>query len=98
MWLTGRLVPDHETIADFRKDSGPGIKQVCVQFIELCRLMGLLLRMPHADVAEAVNYFFPCQNTIGYDAAGNAYSTLYWSPVGKLRCGTHQSAMHLSYF
>ena len=42
MRLTGRLIPDHKTIADFRKDSGPGIKQVCVQFIELCRLMGLL--------------------------------------------------------
>ncbi len=23
MWLTGRLVPDHKTIADFRKDNGP---------------------------------------------------------------------------
>src|SRR6516165_9612083 len=42
MWLTGRLIPDHKTIADFRKDSGQAIKQVCVQFIELCRLMGLL--------------------------------------------------------
>src|ERR671925_319987 len=42
MWLTGRLTPDHKTIADFRKDNGPAIKQVCVQFIELCRLMGLL--------------------------------------------------------
>ena len=42
MWLTGRLTPDHKTIADFRKDSGPAIKQVCVQFIELCRQMGLL--------------------------------------------------------
>ena len=42
MWLTGRLIPDHKTIADFRKDSGPAIKQVCVQFVELCRLMGLL--------------------------------------------------------
>src|ERR1700741_4241033 len=42
MWLTGRLIPDHKTIADFRKDSGPAIKQVCVQFIELCRQMGLL--------------------------------------------------------
>ena len=42
MWLIGRLIPDHKTIADFRKDSGPAIKQVCVQFIELCRLMGLL--------------------------------------------------------
>jgi transposase len=44
MWLTGRLTPDHKTIADFRKDSGGAIKQVCVQFIELCRLMGLLTR------------------------------------------------------
>jgi transposase len=42
MWLTGRLIPDHKTIADFRKDSGVAIKQVCVQFIELCRQMGLL--------------------------------------------------------
>ena len=42
MWLTGRLAPDHKTIADFRKDSGGAIKQVCVRFIELCRVMGLL--------------------------------------------------------
>src|SRR6201984_319181 len=42
MWLTCRLIPDDKTIADFRKDSGPAIKQVCVQFIELCRQMGLL--------------------------------------------------------
>ena len=35
MWLTGRLTPDHKTIADFRKDSGRAIKQVCVQFIEV---------------------------------------------------------------
>src|SRR6478752_8304955 len=42
MWLTCRLIPDLKTIADFRKDSGPAIKQVCVQFIELCRQMGLL--------------------------------------------------------
>jgi transposase len=28
MWLTCRLVPDHKTIADFRKDNGPAIKQV----------------------------------------------------------------------
>jgi transposase len=42
MWLTCRLVPDHKTIADFRKDNGSAIKQVCVQFIELCRQMDLL--------------------------------------------------------
>ena len=28
MWLTGRLVPDHKTIADFRKDNGPAIRKV----------------------------------------------------------------------
>ena len=27
MWLTGRLTPDHKTIADFRKDSGGAIKR-----------------------------------------------------------------------
>jgi transposase len=42
MWLTCRLVPDHKTIADFRKDNGAAIKRVCAQFIELCRQMGLL--------------------------------------------------------
>src|ERR1700738_1770414 len=44
MWLTGRLVPDHKTIADFRKDNGPAIKKVCAQFVELCRKMGLLTK------------------------------------------------------
>jgi hypothetical protein len=34
--------PHHKTIADFRKDSGVAIKQVCVRFIELCRQVGLL--------------------------------------------------------
>jgi transposase len=29
MWLTGRLVPDHKTIADFRKDNGAAIRKVC---------------------------------------------------------------------
>jgi len=42
MWLTCRLVPDHKTIADFRKDCGSAIQQVCVRFVELCRQMGLL--------------------------------------------------------
>jgi transposase len=42
MWLTGRLVPDHKTIADFRKDNGPAIRKVCVRFVALCREIGLL--------------------------------------------------------
>jgi transposase len=44
MWLLGRLVPDHKTIADFRKDNGPGIRKVCTRFVELCREMGLLTK------------------------------------------------------
>ena len=42
MWLLGRLVPDHKTVADFRKDSGHAIRKVCARFVELCREMGLL--------------------------------------------------------
>ena len=41
MWLTGRLVPDHKTIADFRKDNGRAIRQVCSRFVGLCRTLGL---------------------------------------------------------
>jgi hypothetical protein len=41
MWLTGRLVPDHKTVADFRKDNGKAIRQVCARFVALCREIGL---------------------------------------------------------
>jgi transposase len=44
MWLLGRLAPDFKTIADFRKDNGPAIKQVCARFVEVCREMGLLAK------------------------------------------------------
>src|ERR1700731_4458633 len=54
MWLTGRLAPDHKTIADFRRDNGPAIKKVCGQFVELCREMALLAK---ASVAIAGNNF-----------------------------------------
>jgi len=41
IWLTGRLTPDFKTIADFRRDNGPGIRQACRQFVLLCREIGL---------------------------------------------------------
>ncbi len=50
MWLTGRLVPDHKTIADFRKDSGPAIRKVCSQFVALCRRLELF-----ADASVAID-------------------------------------------
>jgi transposase len=37
MWLTGRLAPDFKTIADFRRDNGKGIRNVCRRFVVLCR-------------------------------------------------------------
>jgi len=42
MWLLGRLIPDHKTIADFRKDNGTAIRKVCGRFVALCRELGLL--------------------------------------------------------
>jgi len=42
MWLTGRLVPDHKTIADFRRQNGPAICKACASFVELCRRIGVL--------------------------------------------------------
>ena len=50
MWLTGRLAPDHKTIADFRKDNGAAIRKVCSQFVALCRGLGLF-----ADAAVAID-------------------------------------------
>ena len=50
MWLTGRLAPDHKTIADFRKDNGPAIRRVCAQFVALCRRLELF-----ADASVAID-------------------------------------------
>jgi transposase len=50
MWLTGRLAPDHKTIADFRKDNGRAIRKVCARFVSLCRRLDLF-----ADAAVAID-------------------------------------------
>jgi len=50
MWLTGRLAPDHKTIADFRKDNGRAIRKVCSQFVALCRRLDLF-----ADASVAID-------------------------------------------
>jgi transposase len=41
IWLTGRLMPDFKTIADFRKDNGEAIRAACSQFVALCRRLNL---------------------------------------------------------
>ena len=44
IWLTGRLMPDFKTIADFRRDNGPAIRAACAQFVVLCRKLNLFTR------------------------------------------------------
>jgi transposase len=41
MWLTGRLTPGFKTIADFPKDNDAAIRQVCREFVLLCRRLDL---------------------------------------------------------
>jgi len=41
IWLTGKLMPDFKTIADFRKDNGQAIRGVCREFVTLCRNLNL---------------------------------------------------------
>ncbi len=50
MWLTGRLMPDFKTIANFRKDNGKAIRSVCRQFVVLCQRLGLF-----ADALVAID-------------------------------------------
>ncbi len=41
IWLTGRLMPDFKTIADFRKDNRQAIRRVCMEFVGVCRELKL---------------------------------------------------------
>jgi transposase len=41
IWLTGRLMPDFKTIADFRKNNRKAIRRVCMEFVGVCRELQL---------------------------------------------------------
>jgi len=41
IWLTGRLMPDFKTIADFRRDNRKAIRRVCTEFVGVCRELEL---------------------------------------------------------
>jgi len=41
MWLLGRLAPDFKTIADFRAENAAAVRNVCREFIVLCRRWNL---------------------------------------------------------
>jgi transposase len=62
VWLTGHLMPDFKTIADFRKDNGEAVRKVCRMFVLLnifrkraneCRQLAARMRNPeHRKFAE----------------------------------------------
>jgi transposase len=41
LWLTGKLAPDHKTIANFRRDNRKAIREVCRAFTRFCRELDL---------------------------------------------------------
>jgi len=55
MWLLRRLAPDFKTIADFRRDNGPGIVGTCRAFVLFCREQGLFAtRLVALDGAKRI--------------------------------------------
>lgn len=59
MWLLGKLQPDFKTIANFRKDNTKPLQAVCVEFILLCKRMGVFggqLIAIDGSKFEAVNH------------------------------------------
>ena len=41
IWLTGKLAPDFKTIANFRRDNGKAVREVCRAFTRFCRDLDL---------------------------------------------------------
>lgn len=59
LWLLGKLQPDFKTIADFRKNNSEPLKNVCVEFVLLCKNMELFggeLVAIDGSKFEAVNH------------------------------------------
>ena len=52
MWLTGRLAPDHKTIADFRKDNGPAIRKAPLRHHQI---LDGLHTLPDEDTETGLN-------------------------------------------
>jgi hypothetical protein len=58
IWLTERLMPDHRTISDSRKDNKKGVHGVCREFVVLCRRLNLFaqaLVVIDSSKSKAVN-------------------------------------------
>src|SRR5271167_1500903 len=76
MWLTGRLMPDFKTIADFRRDNGAAIRSASAQFVILCRQFNLFTR---AVVALDGSRFKAVNNAVIETRCANCLSSLIMS-------------------
>lgn len=81
MWLAGRLVPDHKTIADFHKDNGPAIRKVCAQFVAVCR------KIPGPAIAVKTEFLWEVPIYFDVDARGIGLSSSF-APTAKLGSGS----------
>jgi Transposase domain (DUF772) len=54
VWLTGLLMSDFKTIADFREDNGEAIRKVCREFVVLCRRLELFSEAERCDRRQQV--------------------------------------------
>jgi transposase len=70
IWLTGKLAPDHKTIADFRKDNGKAIREVCREGGD--RDVAQCPRLQH----EARDEYHRSRQAAGGDAGGDGQAAL----------------------
>jgi transposase len=78
MWLLRRLAPDFKTIADFRRDNGPGIVGTCRAFVLFCREQGLFAtRLVALDGSKF--------RTAASAISGSPATWPIWTPLTRLK-------------
>ena len=81
MWLTGRLMPDFKTIADFRRDNGPAIRAACAHFVVLCRQLNLFTRSSWRSTGASSRPSTPATRTSRWPRSPSASSR--WRPASR---------------
>ena len=59
MWLTGRLMPNHKTMADFRKDNGKPIIDASREFVGVCRRRRTRAARPSSSTSASISISTP---------------------------------------
>src|SRR4051794_35698288 len=55
VWLTGQLMPDFKTIADFRKDNCEAVRRACREFVVLCPRLELFTEAFRSDLISRID-------------------------------------------